>query len=196
MYIYIDICISEYIYTYIYICVYLYAYVRMCIHVYIYGSPLPKRVHRCMHLLWYGTKQCQTTLLLLLPLILLLLPLPLLLLLPPHRLPPRGPHIDASGEVDVKHAEAVDLTFCELCEVFSTWPEHDGVSAALYNACWNLEVMKAPRWANYAETAADDQHSMSRPLCEALQYSYLWLVGNGRMVAIVVIILPHSSSPY
>ena len=174
-----------------YVCVYMY--------IYIYGSPLPKRVHRCMHLLWYGTKQCQTTLLLLLlPLILLLLLLPLpllLLLLPPHRLPPRGPHIDASGEVDVKHAEAVDLTFCELCEVFSTWPEHDGVSAALYNACWNL-VMKAPRWANYAETAADDQHSMSRPLCEALQYSYLWLVGNGRMVAIVVIILPHSSIPY
>ena len=25
---------------------------------------------------------------------------------------------------------------------------------------------------------------------------YLWLVGNGRMVAIVVIIVPHSSIPY
>ena len=26
--------------------------------------------------------------------------------------------------------------------------------------------------------------------------SYLWLVGNGRMVVIVVIIVPHSSIPY
>ena len=27
-------------------------------------------------------------------------------------------------------------------------------------------------------------------------YTYLWLVGNGRMVVIVVIIVPHSSIPY
>ena len=27
-------------------------------------------------------------------------------------------------------------------------------------------------------------------------FSYLWLVGNGRMVVIVVIIVPHSSIPY
>ena len=26
--------------------------------------------------------------------------------------------------------------------------------------------------------------------------TYLWLVGNGRMVVIVVIIVPHSSIPY
>ena len=26
--------------------------------------------------------------------------------------------------------------------------------------------------------------------------SYLWLVGNGRMVVIVVLIVPHSSIPY
>ena len=29
-----------------------------------------------------------------------------------------------------------------------------------------------------------------------LQCTYLWLVGNGRMVEIVVIIVPHSSIPY
>ena len=28
------------------------------------------------------------------------------------------------------------------------------------------------------------------------QFAYLWLVGNGRMVVIVVIIVPHSSIPY
>ena len=28
------------------------------------------------------------------------------------------------------------------------------------------------------------------------QTTYLWLVGNGRMVVIVVIIVPHSSIPY
>ena len=27
-------------------------------------------------------------------------------------------------------------------------------------------------------------------------FTYLWLVGNGRMVVIVVIIVPHSSIPY
>ena len=27
-------------------------------------------------------------------------------------------------------------------------------------------------------------------------FSYLWLAGNGRMVVIVVIIVPHSSIPY
>ena len=27
-------------------------------------------------------------------------------------------------------------------------------------------------------------------------FAYLWLVGNGRMVVIVVIIVPHSSIPY
>ena len=29
-----------------------------------------------------------------------------------------------------------------------------------------------------------------------LGFSYLWLVGNGRMVVTVVIIVPHSSIPY
>ena len=29
-----------------------------------------------------------------------------------------------------------------------------------------------------------------------LEFPYLWLVGNGGMVAIVVIIVPHSSIPY
>ena len=29
-----------------------------------------------------------------------------------------------------------------------------------------------------------------------IQFSYLWLVGNGRMVVIVVTIVPHSSIPY
>ena len=29
-----------------------------------------------------------------------------------------------------------------------------------------------------------------------LQITYLWLVGNGRMVVIVVIIVPDSSIPY
>ena len=30
----------------------------------------------------------------------------------------------------------------------------------------------------------------------SLDQAYLWLVGNGRMVVIVVIIVPHSSIPY
>ena len=47
----------------------------------------------------------------------------------------------------------------------------------------------------------------SKPVCGRLfapllppgrrsPFSYLWLVGNGRMVIIVVIIAPHSSIPY
>ena len=35
----------------------------------------------------------------------------------------------------------------------------------------------------------------SRPAA-AYNLTYLWLVGNGRMVVIVVIIVPHSSIPY
>ena len=35
------------------------------------------------------------------------------------------------------------------------------------------------------------------PKMELKSYrTYLWLVGNGRMVVIVVIIVPHSSIPY
>ena len=32
--------------------------------------------------------------------------------------------------------------------------------------------------------------------CLGIQFSYLWLVGNGRTVVIVVIIVPHSAIPY
>ena len=32
--------------------------------------------------------------------------------------------------------------------------------------------------------------------CGSLGFPYHWLVGNGRMVVIVVIIVPHSSMPY
>ena len=34
-----------------------------------------------------------------------------------------------------------------------------------------------------------------RPLVSAEPYPYLWSVGNGRMVVIVAIIVPHSSIP-
>ena len=35
-----------------------------------------------------------------------------------------------------------------------------------------------------------------RPMHTIMVMTYLWLVGNGRMVVIVVIIVPHSSIPY
>ena len=39
-------------------------------------------------------------------------------------------------------------------------------------------------------TAATSDQACLKP------FTYLWLVGNGRMVVIVVIIVPHSSIPY
>ena len=37
--------------------------------------------------------------------------------------------------------------------------------------------------------------STPRLVCQ-FEFSYLWLVGNGRMVVVVVIIVPHSSIHY
>ena len=50
--------------------------------------------------------------------------------------------------------------------------------------------------AELKETSEASAGKTNRRIGVAIRYPYLWLVGNGRMVAIVVIIVPHSSIPY
>ena len=54
---------------------------------------------------------------------------------------------------------------------------------------WERSVSALPQTAGTSS-------AVRRPGLELRSYSYLWLVGNGRMVVIVVIIVPHSSIPY
>ena len=78
---------------------------------------------------------------------------------------------------------------CGFCILWSPlWPR-----TFLVGVCRHLIVHTFHR---YCLRRACNMTSVSTASCVKQDSTYLWLVGNGRMVVIVVIIIPHSSIPY
>ena len=54
-------------------------------------------------------------------------------------------------------------------------------------SCWTVPI---------GLLSIETQSQILKPTEVEDPVTYLWLVGNGRMVVIVVIVVPHSSIPY
>ena len=72
-------------------------------------------------------------------------------------------------------------------------------SCSMSNLIASVEALVASRWyshstGNISKGGTQGLAAMGRRVQS--HKTYLWLVGNGRMVVIVVITLPHSSIPY